>query len=100
MRGMYATVWRENATLTTGEALHELQGVGGREDGQRGREGVRLHRRACDDRDASHGGAEARGRVDQMVMPARGIIIDFVTAGRRNSLAGKRKLARIGRPRG
>ena len=38
--------------------------------------------------------------VDQMVMPARGIIIDFVTAGRRNSLAGKRKLARIGRPRG
>ena len=28
----------ENATLTTGEALHELQGVGGREDGQRGRE--------------------------------------------------------------
>lgn len=53
-----------------------------------------------DDRDASHGRAEAGGRVDQMVMPARGIIIDFVTAGRRNSLAGKRKLARIGRPRG
>lgn len=44
--------------------------------------------------------AGAGDRVDQMVMPARGIIIDFVTAGRRNSLAGKRKLARIGRPRG